>query len=100
MKQNKDPIEVFYGKLTAVWKEIDRRVPNPMKYPEDITIYHEKTQEHRLYQFLAGLDDTFDKDRRDLINREKMPTVEEAYATIRRKVATRGIMTNAGKEEH
>ena len=30
MKQDNDTLEVFYGKLNMLWKEIDRRMPNPM----------------------------------------------------------------------
>ena len=35
--QGKDSIEVYFGKLNTIWKEIDRRMPNPMKCVEDIT---------------------------------------------------------------
>lgn len=94
LKQHKDSIETFYSKLTALWKEIDRRVPNLMTCPEDITTFNEITQKNRLYQFLSWLNDTFDKDRRDLVNREKLPTVEEAYAAVRREIAQREIMVS------
>ena len=40
LKQNQDPLEVFYGKLTTIWKEIDQRQPNPMVHDEDITIFN------------------------------------------------------------
>lgn len=68
-----------------------------MKCPDDITVYNEITQTNRLYQFLVGLSDSFDKDRRDLINWDKLPTIEEAYAAIWREIARRGIMS---MEEH
>ncbi|CAO2827852.1 unnamed protein product [Amaranthus hypochondriacus] len=63
MRQNEDSIETFYGKMITIWKEIDRRVPNPMKHAEDITIYNEIAQRTKLYQFLAGVNKTYDKDR-------------------------------------
>lgn len=43
IKQGKDSIEAFYGNLVALWKEIDRRVPNSMKCPKDIIAYNEIT---------------------------------------------------------
>lgn len=44
LKQGIDSIEIIYSKLVATRKEIDRRVPNPMKCPEDITMYNEIMQ--------------------------------------------------------
>ena len=63
-----------------------------MKDPCDIIIYNQITQQNRLYQFLAGINETFDKDRRDLLLLDPLPTVEEAYASIRREILRRGIM--------
>ena len=40
LKQDRDTIEDFYGKLIQLWKEIDRRMPNPMIHPEDMTIFN------------------------------------------------------------
>ena len=40
LKQNNDSIEIYFGKLNTLWKEIDRRRPNPMKHDEDITIFN------------------------------------------------------------
>ena len=49
----------------------------------------------RLFQFLAGINETFDKEKRDLLNLDPLPTVDMGYATIRREVSRRGIMTHA-----
>ena len=40
IQQGGDPIEVYYSKHTEIWKEIDRRSPNPMNSPEDKTTYN------------------------------------------------------------
>ena len=92
LKQYNDPIEVYYGKLNTLWKEIDRRMPNPLKCSEDITVFNSFIQRQRLYQFLAGVNEDLDKERRDLLNQEPLPTLEMAYAMIRRELARRGIM--------
>ena len=92
INQGNEPIEKYYSRLIALWKEIDRRQPNPKKDPNDIIIYNRLTQNKRLYQFLAGINETFDKDRRDLLLQDPLPTVEEAYASIRRETMKRGIM--------
>ena len=92
IKQAGQTIEKFYNTLQTIWKEIDRRMPNPMVCSDDITTHNKLIQQGRLYQFLQGLDDSFDKDRRDLLKEDPLPSVENAYATIRREVARRGIM--------
>ena len=63
LKQNDDSIEVFYSELQDIWKEIDRRMPNPMKYAEHITIFNTFIQTQRLFQFLAGVNASLDKER-------------------------------------
>ena len=92
IQQGTNTIETYYGKLLMIWKEIDRRQPNPMKDPDDIIVYNQLIQKNRLYQFLAGIHQTFDKDRRDLLLLDPLPTVEEAYASIKREVLRRGII--------
>lgn len=57
LRQGTHSVEVFYEKIMTIWKELDRQMPNPMKYPEDITIFNSHIQRQRLYQFLAGLID-------------------------------------------
>ena len=58
-----------------------------MTSPTDINIYNEIQQKNRLYQFFSVFNDTYDKDKRELLNRNKRPTAEEAYAAIRREIA-------------
>ena len=92
LRQDNDTIEVYYGKLNILWKEIDRRMPNPMTCSKDITEFNRYIQRQRLYQFLTGINDNLDKERRDILNSKPLPTVETAYATIRREIARRRIM--------
>ena len=87
LKQNNESIEVYYGKLNTLWKEIDGRMPNPMKCSEDITEFNSFIQRRRLYQFLAGINENLDKERRDLLNQDLLPTLEIAYAMIHGELA-------------
>lgn len=38
LKKSNDTMEVYFSKLNTLWREIDLRMPNPMKHAEDITI--------------------------------------------------------------
>ena len=44
IKQGSMTIERFYNTLQTIWKEIDRRMPNPMTCSEDITIHNKFIQ--------------------------------------------------------
>ncbi|XP_057543943.1 uncharacterized protein LOC130823341 [Amaranthus tricolor] len=92
MKQGNDTIETYYGKLNMLWKDIDRRMPNPMTCSQDITEFNRYIQRQRLYQFLNGIHDNIDKERREILNSVPLPMVEIAYATIKREITRRRIM--------
>ena len=59
----RDSIEAFYSKLQDIWKEIDRRMSNPLKQLKDLTIFNTFIQTQRLFQFLAGVNASLDKER-------------------------------------
>ena len=65
-----------------------------MIHAEDITIFNTFIQKQRLFHFLAEIHDTFDKEKRDLLNQDPLPTVEMAYATISCEISRRGIMNH------
>ena len=92
LKQNNDTIEVYFSKLNTIWKEIDRRMPNSKTCAHDITTFNNFIQRQRLYQFLAGIHEDLDKERRDWLNQDPLPNLEVAYATIRRELSRRDIM--------
>jgi hypothetical protein len=51
----------------------------------DIQKYNSIIQEDRVYAFLDGLDDRLDKIRSDVLQLQPFPTVEQAYAHVRRE---------------
>lgn len=93
MKQGTDTLEVYYSKLQRLWREIEVRQPNPMICADDITMFNKLRSNQKLYQFLAGIGEEFDSDKRDLLKTEPLPTSEAAYATIRRERDRRKAMT-------
>ena len=62
---------------------------------KDITEFNRYIQRQRLYQFLTGKHDSLDKERREILNREPLPTLETAYAMIKREISRRSIMNDA-----
>ncbi|KAH6817843.1 hypothetical protein C2S51_001446 [Perilla frutescens var. frutescens] len=96
--QENQTLEQYWNTLQGLWLAIDRRRPNPMKHDEDITAYNQIVQEHRLFDFLGGLDRRYDGARREILRSDPLPSVESAYATIRKEAARIRIMRSATSE--
>ena len=94
MKQAGGSIESYYNGLQGLWREIDFRRPNPMESAGDIQKYNALLQEDRVYIFLDGLDDRLDKIRSDVLQIKPFPTVEQAYAHVRREDTRQSVMLN------
>nr|GEZ68832.1 hypothetical protein [Tanacetum cinerariifolium] len=90
----------FWISLQGVWGEIDRVDPNPMKCPEDIKTYAKLRSEQKLFQFLNGLDRTFETIKRELLRVDPLPTVEAAYSTIRKEAAHQAILGATTTDNH
>ena len=92
MKQAGGSIESYYNGLQGLWREIDFCRPNPMESAGDIQKYNTLLQEDRVYIFLDGLDDRLDKIRSDVLQIKLFPTVEQAYAHVRREDIRQVVM--------
>jgi gag-polypeptide of LTR copia-type/Retrotransposon gag protein len=97
LKQSGGQVEEYYNSLQALWREIDFRRPNPMKCKEDIEKYNQVMQEDRVYTFLDGLDDRLDGVRADVLQLTPLPTVEQAYARVRREDMRQSVMLGKGQ---
>ncbi|KAL3632291.1 hypothetical protein CASFOL_025275 [Castilleja foliolosa] len=85
--QGEQSLEKYYQSCQSIWRDIDRRDPNNMECANDIQKYNKKIQTFRLYQFIHGADSKFDAVKRDLLKEAPQPTVEMAYAALRREAA-------------
>jgi len=92
LKQGEGSIKTYYNTLQSLWREIDFRRPNPMKCEVDIQKYNSIIQEDRVYTFLDGLDDRLDKIRADVLQLHPFPTIEQAYAHVRREDLRQMVM--------
>ncbi|KAI5565456.1 hypothetical protein BDE02_14G123400 [Populus trichocarpa] len=68
-----------------------------MECAADIQRFNDLLQENRVYTFLDGLDDRLDNIRSDVLQLKPFPTVEQAYAYVRREAIRQTVMlTNNG----
>lgn len=98
LKQAGGSLEKYYNDLQGLWREIDFRRPNPMTCQVDIQHYNTLVQEERVYVFLDGLDDRLDNIRSDVLQMKPFPTVEQAYAHVRREALRQAVMTDNSNE--
>ncbi|KAB2628709.1 hypothetical protein D8674_033504 [Pyrus ussuriensis x Pyrus communis] len=61
LRQEGQPVGVYYADLKSVWQELDQRRPIQMVCAVDLKTLREEIQIDRVYAFFAGLDDVFDK---------------------------------------
>jgi hypothetical protein len=78
--------------LKHLWQELDQRRPIKTVCAQDIKIRQEEIMKDRIYDFLAGLDDVFDKVHSDFLQTKPLPGLDEAFGYIRRETQSQIIM--------
>jgi len=74
--------------MRAIWKELDSisELPVLTVFTNEITAFlnalSKQQQEHKLFQFLNGLDDEFGPQRSQILLMTPLPSVEAACAML------------------
>ncbi|KAK0605805.1 hypothetical protein LWI29_030908 [Acer saccharum] len=92
MRQSGHLISEYYGELNTIWQELDHRCPNDMTDATDVVRLNDRIEKQRVYMFLAGLDPEFDKVRADVLRMDPFPSVEGAFAYVRREAQRQATM--------
>ncbi|RVW71211.1 Retrovirus-related Pol polyprotein from transposon TNT 1-94 [Vitis vinifera] len=79
LRQGSGSLEKYYNDLQGLWREIDFRRPNPMQCPADIQHFNNMLS--------------------DVLQLKPFPTVEQAYAHVRREAVRQAVMTASNGEE-
>ncbi|GAU12881.1 hypothetical protein TSUD_73680 [Trifolium subterraneum] len=98
VKQAGGSIEKYYNDLQRLWIEIDFCRPNPMVCSIDTQKHNSIIEEDRVYVFLNGLEDRLDKIRSHVLQLQPFPTVEQAYAHVRREDIRQAVMITGGAD--
>ncbi|KAH7865608.1 hypothetical protein Vadar_008867 [Vaccinium darrowii] len=96
IKQGGRLVPVYFAELKAIWQELDKRHPISMACPIDIKARQDEIMKDRIYDFLAGLDDVFDKVRSYFLRLKPLPGLEDSFAYIRREAQRQNIMLGSG----
>ncbi|XP_034919512.1 uncharacterized protein [Populus alba] len=83
----------FDGNDTSQVYDLRRRVTRLKQVNGSLEKFYNELQEERVYVFLDGLDDHLDHIRCDVLQIKPFPTVEQAYAHVRREALRQAVMT-------
>ena len=91
-QQGGRPVSEYYEEIQALWAELDHL--SPVKN-ESVWEY---TNKERLFKFLLGLKPEYNTLRSQILNREKVPSLEEAFYIVLDEESLRGL-DSEGKTE-
>lgn len=97
-KQNGRALSIYYGELTEIFGELDHRDKVVMENPKDIETYRKSIQRLRVHIFLAGLDESFEQIRGEILRKDPIPELESCYALVRRESVRRTTMAKESEE--
>ncbi|CAN6548474.1 unnamed protein product [Malus baccata var. baccata] len=92
LRQEGQQVGVYYVDLKSVWQELDQRRPIKMECAIDLKTLRDEIQIDRVYAFLVGLDDVFDKVHSDILRTQPLPSVEEVFSVVRREAQRHATM--------
>ncbi|KAM7529603.1 hypothetical protein LguiB_033013 [Lonicera macranthoides] len=88
-KQRGRPLTEFYGKLTKIFSNLDHCDKVVMESPKDVESYRKSIQCLRVNIFLVGLDNELEQIRGEILWKDSVPDLEEAYALVRQEALRR-----------
>ncbi|XP_019255206.1 PREDICTED: uncharacterized protein LOC109233798 [Nicotiana attenuata] len=77
LSQGTDSVSCYFTKLKDLWIEYDAMVPKANSRD-----YVDHLDQHKLLQFLSGLNDFYDQARRQILMKSNVPSINRAYAMV------------------
>ncbi|XP_075490977.1 uncharacterized protein LOC142529351 [Primulina tabacum] len=93
--QGNNSISVYYSKLRQLWDEFGSLVALPTCSCEAAKKYVEYIQQHKLLQFLMGLNDSYVHIHSQILMMTPLPTVAQAFAIIYQEESHISILSYA-----
>ncbi|XP_073132876.1 uncharacterized protein [Henckelia pumila] len=92
IRQGEDSVTKYFNSLKRIWQDLDLFNDYEWKSTEDAKYYKTIVEAHRIYKFLAGLNEEFDEVRGRIIGRSPLPLIGEVFAEVRREESRRHVM--------
>ncbi|KAJ0480794.1 putative RNA-directed DNA polymerase [Helianthus annuus] len=88
-KQNNLTVAEYYHKLNIMWKQLDQILQIPICTCNASTQFNSFNHLIKLMQFLMGLDNTYQTVRTNLLIREPLPSLQDAFSIVSREESHR-----------
>ncbi|GJS72676.1 ribonuclease H-like domain-containing protein [Tanacetum coccineum] len=82
LNQNGSTLAEYYNNLNSRWKTFDAMISLPPCTCDAVKHFEEHNQLINLIQFLTGLDESYLEIRSNILTREALPLVKEAFAVV------------------
>ncbi|XP_010318114.1 uncharacterized protein [Solanum lycopersicum] len=99
LSQGTDSVTAYYSKMRDLWDEMDVMIPSPSCDCVESSSHAEHVKQHRLLQFLIGLNESYAQVRSSILLSPSIPSVNQAYAMAIQEESQRKLgQTEGGKE--
>ena len=88
------PLTIYYGDLVEIFQELDHRDRTTMKDPDDVITYRKSVERLQVHIFLNGLDAEFEQIEGEILRKDAILDLEEAYAYVRRDAVRKSTLNN------
>ncbi|XP_073270093.1 uncharacterized protein [Primulina huaijiensis] len=95
--QGPTTVSVYYSKLRQLWDEYASLVVLPRCDCESARKYVEHDQQHKLLQFLMGLNERYAHVRSHLLLMTPLPPVGQAYSMVAQEESQRSLMSSTSQ---
>ncbi|KAF3795709.1 hypothetical protein EJ110_NYTH04380 [Nymphaea thermarum] len=82
LRQGEHSVADFYAALKSKWEDLDYYSDDTWDCPQDQVRHLTKEWENRVFLFLAGLNEDFEGIRRQILNSDRLPSIEEVYSRV------------------
>lgn len=83
-------VSEYYHKLNTMWKQLDQMLQLPACVCNASKGFNDFNHLVKLMQFLMGLDSIYQPVRTNLLLRDPLPTIKDAYSVVSREESHRG----------
>ncbi|KAK9074720.1 hypothetical protein SSX86_003038 [Deinandra increscens subsp. villosa] len=95
--QNGLSVSEYYHKLNIMWKQLDQILQLPSCTCEASKQFNDFNHLIKLMQFLMGLDETYRSVRTNLLVKDELPTIKEAFSILSREESHRNSSSETSK---
>ncbi|KAJ0900510.1 putative RNA-directed DNA polymerase [Helianthus annuus] len=98
--QNGSTVSEYYHKLNVMWGQLDQILQLPACSCNAAKDFNDFNHMIKLMQFLMGLDNMYQGVRTNLLMKETLPTVKEAFAVVSREESHRNYSSGNKKNQN